>query len=55
MAIKTAAHSNPVIKEYAGKLRGRGKPYKCAIVAGMRKLLLLLQSLIKKHNLALAS
>ncbi|MBT6381707.1 MAG: IS110 family transposase [Opitutales bacterium] len=55
MATKTAANHNPVIKEYVDALRARGKPYKCAIVAGMRKLLLHLQSLLKKHNLALAS
>lgn len=55
MAAKTAAVHNPVIKEYVDKLRARGKPYKCAIVAAMRKLLIYLQSLLKKHNLALAS
>lgn len=55
MATKTAAVHNPVIKEYVEKLRERGKPYNCAIVAGMRKLLLHLQSLLKKHALALAS
>jgi transposase len=55
MATKTAAVHNPVIKEYVKGLRERGKPYNCAIVAGMRKLLLHLQSLLKKHALALAS
>jgi len=55
MATKTAAVHNPVIKEYVENLRKRGKPYNCAIVAGMRKLLLHLQSLLKKHALTLAS
>jgi len=55
MATRTAANLNPVIKEYVDRLRARGKPYKCAIVAGMRKLLLHIQSLLKKHNLSLAS
>lgn len=55
MATKTAAVHNPVIKEYVEKLRERGKPYNCAIVAGMRKLLLHLQSLLKKRASALAS
>ena len=55
MAAKTAAIHNEVIKEYVDKLRARGKPYKCAIVAAMRKLLLHIQSIIKKHNLTLAS
>jgi transposase len=54
MAARTAAMHNPVIKEYVEGLRMRGKPYKCAIVAAMRKLLIHLQSLIKKHKLNLA-
>jgi len=52
MAAHTAASCNPVIAPYVKKLRDRGKPYKCAIVAAMRKLLLHLQSLLKKAQLA---
>ena len=52
MAAQTAATHNPVIAAYVEGLRARGKPYKCAIVAAMRKLLIHLQSLIKKAELA---
>jgi transposase len=55
MAATTAAVHNPVIKEYVEKLRGRGKPYKCAIVAAMRKMLIHMQSELKKSELALAN
>ena len=54
MAAITAATHNPVIKEYVDRLKERGKPHKCAIVAAMRKLLIHLQSQIKKHYLSLA-
>ena len=51
MAAHTAASCNPVIAAYVQGLRDRGKPYKCAIVAAMRKLLIHLQCLIKKSQL----
>ncbi len=54
MAAKTAAIHNPHIKKYVEGLRARGKPYKWAIVAAMRKLLLHAQSLLKNHPYALA-
>jgi transposase len=54
MAAQTAAMHNAVIKPYVEGLLKRGKPYKCAIVAAMRKLLLHLQSLLKQHQLTLA-
>ena len=47
MAAHTAATHNPVIKPYVQGLLDRGKPYKCAIVAAMRKLLIHLQSNLK--------
>lgn len=50
MAAHTAATHNPVIKAYVQGLRDRGKPYKCAIVAAMRKLLIHLQSLLRKSS-----
>ena len=53
MAAITAATHNPVIKEYVDRLKERGKPHKCAIVAAMRKLLIHLQSQMKKTQLAL--
>lgn len=50
MAATSAAVWNPVISPYVARLRERGKPYKCAIVAAMRKLLIHLQSLLRKMN-----
>lgn len=52
MAAHTAARSNPVIAPYVKGLRDRGKPYKCAIVAAMRKLLIHIQSLLKHAQLS---
>lgn len=40
MATIAALRSNKVIREYVRKLTARGKVFKCAIVAAMRKLLL---------------
>jgi transposase len=54
MAATTAAVHNPVIKQYVNELRGRGKPYKCAIVAAMRKMLIHMQSELKRNELMLA-
>ena len=50
MAAHSAATHNPIIRAYVNALRERGKPYKCAIVAAMRKLLLHLQSLLRKST-----
>ena len=55
MAAQTATTHNPVIKPYVEGLRARGKPYKCAMVAAMRKLLIHLHILMKNHQLSLAS
>lgn len=55
MAAQTAAIHNPVIKPYVEGLRARGKPYKCAMVAAMRKLLIHLHFLMKNHQLSIAS
>lgn len=52
MAAHTAATCNPVIAAYVKGLRDRGKPYKCAIVAAMRKILIHIQSLIKMSQLS---
>lgn len=54
MAARTAAIHNGVINPYVARLVKRGKPYRCAIVAAMRKLLIHIQSLLKKHDDALA-
>ena len=47
MAAQSAAVHNEHIKTYVDGLRARGKPYKCAIVAAIRKLLIYIQSLLK--------
>ncbi len=52
MAAVSAAHHNPVIRAYVQRLIDRGKAFKCAIVAAMRKLLLHIQALLKKHAFA---
>ncbi len=54
MAAQSAARHNPVIKEYVQGLIDRGKPYKCAMVAAMRKLLIHLHILIKNYQISLA-
>lgn len=55
MAAHTAARCNPVIKAYVQRLQDRGKPYKWAIVAAMRKLLIHLQSVLRKPSPVLDS
>lgn len=55
MATTSAARFNPVIAPYIKQLKERGKPHKCAIVAGMRKLLIHIQSELKKYELTLVS
>ncbi len=54
MAAQSAAVHNPHIKAYVDGLRARGKAYKSAIVAAMRKLLLHLQSLLRNYEKCLA-
>ena len=51
MAALTAAQYNPVIRSYYRQLKGRGKPPKVALVACMRKLLVHLNSLMRRHFL----
>ena len=50
MAARTAAQFNPVIRPYVEGLIARGKPYKCALTAAMRKLIIHIQSLLKKSQ-----
>lgn len=54
MAAQSAATHNPHIKTYVEGLRSRGKAYKCALVAAMRKLLIHMQSLLKHQRICLA-
>jgi transposase len=52
MAAVCAARCNPVIQIYVQGLKKRGKPSKCALVAAMRKLLIHIQSELRKHQYA---
>lgn len=54
MSAQVAAVHNPVIKNYVDGLRERGKPYRSAMVAAMRKILLHIQSLLKNPQSTLA-
>lgn len=54
MAAQSAAKCNQVIKPYVQGLRERGKAYRCAMVAAMRKLLLYIRSILKKLEKSLA-
>jgi transposase len=47
MATLAAARCNPVIKEYVDNLRKGGKPPKVALTAGMRKLLTIVNALVR--------
>jgi transposase len=52
MAALVASRFNPVIRDYMERLTQRGKPFKCAIVAAMRKLIIYIQSLLKNAQYA---
>lgn len=54
MAAVCAARHNPVIRDYTNSILARGKPFKWAIVAAMRKLLLRAHYLIKNNEFAVA-
>lgn len=50
MSALVATRHNPVIKAYYQRLLDRGKPQKVALTACMRKLLLILNVMIRDHN-----
>lgn len=50
MAAMTAIRFNPVIKPFYKKLRDAGKPHKVAITACMRKMLVILNSMMKNQT-----
>lgn len=50
MAALTASRVHPVLRPYYQQLRARGKPAKVALVACMRRLLVLLNSLLKTRT-----
>lgn len=49
MAALTARRSNPLIREFAQRLEAAGKPFKVVITACMRKLLVILNTMIKSN------
>jgi transposase len=51
MAAFTACRFNPVIREFAQRLRQEGKAYKVVITACMRKLLIILNTMIRNQTL----
>ena len=50
MAAFAARRWNPVIKALYERLRAAGKPFKVALVACMRKLLVIANTIVKKHT-----
>jgi transposase len=50
MAAMTASRYNCVIKVFFERLIAKGKPYKVALIAAMRKLLLIAQSVLKRKT-----
>ncbi len=50
MAALTAMRSNPVIRQFAKRLKDNGKPFKVVITACMRKLLVILNTLVKTNT-----
>ena len=50
MATLTATRHNPLIKAFFERLSAKGKPFKVVMVACMRKLLTILNSIMKTHQ-----
>lgn len=50
MAALTARRCNPVIQEFAKRLKDAGKPFKVVLTACMRKLLVILNTIIKNNS-----
>jgi transposase len=50
MAALTARRHNPVIREFANRLEAAGKPFKVVITACMRKLLVILNTMLKNKT-----
>lgn len=50
MAALTARRCNPVIRSFAQRLEAQGKPYKVIMTACMRKLLVILNTLVKTNS-----
>ncbi len=50
MAATTAIRCNPVIRDFYERLRSRGKPHKVAMVACMRKMLTILNAMVRQST-----
>lgn len=50
MAATTAIRSNPVIRPFYERLKSRGKPHKVAMVACMRKMLTILNAMVRQST-----
>ena len=50
MATLTARRFNPVIRDFAQRLEAAGKPFKVVMVACMRKLLVILNTILKNNS-----
>jgi len=50
MGALVAAHHNPHLRAFYARLRARGKPAKVALVACMRKLLRMLNAIVRDHQ-----
>jgi transposase len=55
MAALVAAQRNPILRQFYQRLRAKGKPAKVALTALMRKLVVLLNHLLKNPNFQLAT
>jgi transposase len=53
MAALVAAHHNRILKEFYQRLRAAGKPAKVALTAVMRKLIILMNQILKNPNFVL--
>jgi transposase len=51
MAAFSARNDNPIIRRFAKRLEAAGKPFKVVLTACMRKLLIILNALVKKNVL----
>ena len=50
MATLSAIRSNPVIRAFHQQLIAKGKPKKVAVVACMRKLLTIMNAMVRDHT-----
>jgi transposase len=50
MATLTARRINPVIRSFAARLESAGKPFKVMMTACMRKLLVILNTMVKTNT-----